>query len=105
MGTSPTLLTLQLASALTPEYGLLDKATFVLSFIDMFTVVYPQLKDLDFTRSAARLDVPVYFLAGRTDVNAMSSLTERYYRVLQAPHKELIWFTSGHSMTDADVDQ
>jgi pimeloyl-ACP methyl ester carboxylesterase len=105
MGTSPTLLTLQLASALTPEYGLLDKATFVRSFIDVFTAVYPQLKDLDFTRSAARLDVPVYFLAGRTDVNAMSSLTERYYRVLQAPHKELIWFTSGHSMTDADVNQ
>jgi hypothetical protein len=35
----------------------------------------------------------------------MSSLTERYYKVLQAPHKELIWFTSGHSMTDADVNQ
>ena len=41
MGTSPTLLTLQLASTLTPEYGLLDKATFVRSFIDVFTAVYP----------------------------------------------------------------
>lgn len=57
MGTSPTLLTLQLASALTPEYGLLDKATCVRSFIDVFTAVYPQLKDLDFTRSAIKLDV------------------------------------------------
>jgi pimeloyl-ACP methyl ester carboxylesterase len=77
----------------------------VRSFIEVFTAVYPQLKDLDFTRSAARLDVPVYFLAGRADVSAMSSLTERYYNVLRAPHKELIWFKSGHSMTDADVNQ
>ena len=33
----------------------------------------------------------------------MASLVERYYNVLQAPHKELIWFTSGHGMTHADV--
>ncbi len=105
MGSTPLLLTLQLAGALTPEYGLLDKATYVPSFINVFSVLYPQLKDLDFTRSATRLDVPVYFLAGRADVNAMSSLTERYYNILQAPHKELIWFKSGHSMTDADASQ
>jgi hypothetical protein len=35
----------------------------------------------------------------------MASLTERYYSVLQTPHKELIWFESGHSMTDADTAQ
>ena len=30
-------------------------------------------------------------------VNAMASLVERYYAVLDAPHKELIWFEqSGH---------
>ena len=34
----------------------------------------------------------------------MSSLTEQHYQVPQAPDKELIWFTSGHSMTDADVN-
>jgi hypothetical protein len=40
--------------------------------------------------------VPVYFLEGRLDVHAMASLAERYYTVLQAPHKELIWSESGH---------
>lgn len=105
MGASGILPTLQLASALTPEYGLLDKATYVQNFVNVFTVVYPQLKDLDFTTQAAQLKVPVYFLAGRADVSAMSSLTERYYNVLQAPHKELIWFNSGHSMGNADSNQ
>ena len=60
--------------------------------------VYSQLEHLDFTRQATSLAVPVYFLEGRFDVNAMTSLVERYYQVLQAPHKELIWFEqSGHT--------
>jgi pimeloyl-ACP methyl ester carboxylesterase len=57
----------------------------------------PQELGIDFTTQANRLQVPVYFLEGRFDVTAMTSLVERYYRVLQAPHKELIWFEqSGH---------
>jgi hypothetical protein len=31
-----------------------------------------------------------HFLVGRFDVNAMTQLCERYYNVLEAPHKELI---------------
>jgi pimeloyl-ACP methyl ester carboxylesterase len=100
MGALPILQTLQLAAALTPEYGLLDKATYVRSFFDVFTVVYPQLQDLDFTTQANKLEVPVYFFEGRKDVSAMTSLVERYYHVLQAPHKELIWSNSGHSSMD-----
>jgi pimeloyl-ACP methyl ester carboxylesterase len=106
MGSPSLLLTLQLASALTPEYGLMDKATYVRSFFDVFTVVYPQLKDLDFTTQASKLQVPVYFLEGRLDVNAMASLVEDYYNALQAPHKELIWFGSGHStINEANLNQ
>ncbi len=54
-------------------------------------------------RSAARLDVPIYFIVGRHDVNAMASLVERYYNVLQAPHKELIWLDSGHGATAEEI--
>ena len=79
------------------EYGLVDKVNWLRGLMDIFNVVYPQLKDLDFTTQAAELEVPVYFLAGRYDVNAMASLVERYYDVLDAPYKELIWFEkSGH---------
>ncbi len=43
---------------------------------------------------------------GRQDVSAMSSLAERYYNGLQAPHKELIWLQSGHGkMSEADFNQ
>ncbi len=88
-----------------PEYGWLDKINHTRGLVESFTVVYPQLRDLDFMTQAPKLDVPVYFLTGRDDVNAMSSLVERYYNVLQAPHKELIWLEGGHGLSDENLDQ
>ena len=63
----------------------------------VYNVVYPQLDEIDLARDAARLDVPVYMILGRYDVNAMASLAEEYFEKLEAPSKELIWFEhSGH---------
>lgn len=101
---SPTLeLVLLLVPQFAREYGLVDRVNFARGLIDSFPVVYAQLRDLDFTTEAARLEVPVYFLVGRQDVNAMASLVERYYNGLQAPHKELIWLASGHGATAAEL--
>jgi pimeloyl-ACP methyl ester carboxylesterase len=105
MGLPSLTLGVPLLPQFAPEYGLVGRVNYVRGFFETFATVYPQLRDLDFTRSAVKLDVPVYFLVGRADVNAMASLAERYYNALQAPHKELIWFKSGHSMTDADTEQ
>ncbi len=94
-GGSPNLL---FDSLLAPEYGLVDKVNWVRGLSDVFTVLYPQLANLEFRTQAARFELPVYFLKGRWDVNAMNSLTEEYFNLLEAPHKELIWFdNSGHT--------
>lgn len=87
------------------EYGYVDKINHTLGLMKSFEVIYPQLKDLDFTTQAARLDVPVYLFAGRDDVNAMSSIVERYYNILEAPHKELIWLNGGHGLGDESLNQ
>ena len=80
------------------EYGLYDKVNFVRGVLDTFGIVYQQLWGVDFRKQAKRLEVPVYFLIGRHDVNAPPKLTEEYFNLLTAPHKELIWFErSGHS--------
>jgi hypothetical protein len=63
------------------------------------------LEALDFTTQAAQLEGPVYFFAGRNAVNAMSSLVEGYYDLLQAPHKELIWLEGGHGLDGEDLGQ
>jgi hypothetical protein len=94
---------LLLAPQFAREYGLVDKVNFDRGLIESYAVVYPQLRDLDFTTQAARLQVPMYFLVGRQDVNAMASLVERYYSVLDAPHKELIWLESGHGASSAEL--
>ena len=80
------------------EYGLYDKVNWFRGVLDTFGVVYPQLWEVDFRTQATKLDVPVYFLIGRHDVNAPPQLTVEYYQLLDAPHKELIWFErSGHN--------
>ncbi len=81
-----------------PEYGLYDKVSWFRGVIETLGVVYPQLWEVDFRVQAAQLDVPVYFLIGRHDINAPTVLAEEYYSLLEAPHKEIVWFEhSGHT--------
>jgi pimeloyl-ACP methyl ester carboxylesterase len=105
MGAPRYTLVIPIVPLFAPEYGLVDKVNHTRGLIASFAVVYPQLRDLDFTTQADKLDVPVYFLVGRNDVNAMSSLVERYYGVLQAPHKELIWLEAGHGLSGENLGQ
>jgi len=80
------------------EYGLYDKVNWFRGVLETMDVVYPHLWEVDFRVQATELEVPVYFLIGRHDVNAPPVLTEQYYELLSAPHKELIWFElSGHN--------
>jgi pimeloyl-ACP methyl ester carboxylesterase len=87
------------------EYGYVDKINHTRGIIDSFDAIYPQLKDLDFIAQAPELDVPVYFFAGRNDVNAMYTIVEEYYNVLKAPHKELIWLEGGHGLGGDNLHQ
>jgi pimeloyl-ACP methyl ester carboxylesterase len=44
------------------------------------------------------LSCPIYFLVGKTDRQASSTITEAYYQALQAEKKDLIWFNAGHNL-------
>jgi pimeloyl-ACP methyl ester carboxylesterase len=82
-----------------PEYGLYDKINYVRGTLTTYTTMWPQLWGLDLRKQTPRLEVPVYILEGRHDLNASPYLAEDYYNQLVAPHKELIWFEhSGHSL-------
>jgi pimeloyl-ACP methyl ester carboxylesterase len=92
---------------LSPEYGLYDKLNWARGALDAGNAIFPQLwaADVDFRRDAPALGAPVYFLVGRHDINAPPALAEEYYRILDAPRKELIWFErSGHNpwVTESD---
>lgn len=82
-----------------PEYGWLDRIYYLLGLMNTFNVVYPQLQEMDFRIDATKLDVPVYLILGRNDMNNPSPLPEEYFQVLDAPVKELFIFEeSGHGM-------
>ena len=88
-----------------PEYGLYDKVSWFRGVLETLDVVYPQLWEVDFRQQATQLAVPIYFLIGRHDINAPTILTEQYYAVLEAPHKEIIWFEhSGHTPWVSESD-
>ena len=87
------------------EYGLYDKLNWFRGMLESLDIVYSQLWDVDFREQAIRLEVPVYFLIGRHDVNAPPVLTEEYYELLNAPHKELIWLEGGHGLGGDNLGQ
>lgn len=81
-----------------PEYGLYDKVNFVRGLLRTMENLWSKLWTIDLRRDVPRVEVPVYFLEGRHDVNAPPALVEDYLSTLEAPHKELIWLEhSGHS--------
>lgn len=79
------------------EYGLLDRINFIWGLYSTFDVFYPKLYDVDLRDSCESMEVPIHLFIGRHDASVPAELTEDYYRQLQAPSKELVYFEhSGH---------
>ena len=57
-----------------------------------FPILLDELMRVNLTKSAPKLEIPIYFITGRHDYNTPSILVENYVKVLEAPHKEIIWF-------------
>lgn len=88
-----------------PEYGWLDRLYYLLGLMNTFNTVYPQLQSIDFRRDAPQLNLPVYLMLGRHDMNNPYQIPEEYFRLLEAPHKQLIFFEdSGHGMIWEQAD-
>lgn len=93
-----------LAYFTSPDYSLLDLFAMSQS-IASAAVMWPEMAEYDFLTDALKFDVPVYFFAGRHDYNTPSVLAEKYMELLDAPHKEMVWFeNSAHLMNASDPD-
>jgi pimeloyl-ACP methyl ester carboxylesterase len=89
-----------------PEYGWLDRIYYLLGLMNTFNVVYPQLQDLDFRTDATQLDLPVYIMLGRHDMNNPYEIPEHYFNLLKAPSKQLYFFEeSGHGLIWEEADK
>jgi pimeloyl-ACP methyl ester carboxylesterase len=80
------------------EYSILD----YLKINKIVRLSYPLAQAvwpvMDLKNQIPAVKIPVYFCLGRYDYNCPSTLVADYYKLLQAPHKELIWFNeSAHA--------
>lgn len=79
------------------EYTLLEQLHVFAGFLDTFSVLYPQLQDIDFRTQATNLEVPVYLAQGRHEAPGRQLLAQEWFAQLRAPSKDLTYFkTSGH---------
>ncbi|MEP6855948.1 MAG: alpha/beta fold hydrolase [Pedococcus sp.] len=79
------------------EYTLLDQIHIFGGFMDTFSVLYPQLQDLDLRTQATRLDVPVYLAQGAHETPGRAGPAKQWFDLLDAPSKQMLTFdTSGH---------
>jgi pimeloyl-ACP methyl ester carboxylesterase len=61
------------------------------------SALWSDIMGVKFDQSIKSLEVPVYFLMGRSDWNTPSVLAEQYLKQLDAPVKRAVWFEqSGH---------
>jgi pimeloyl-ACP methyl ester carboxylesterase len=77
---------------LSREYTLVDRVNYFRGILGSMRLLWPDLLEVDLLTSVLRLDVPVFLVEGRHDHEAPAELAERYFSVLEAPSKELVWF-------------
>lgn len=79
------------------EYALIDQVHLIGAFLDTFSVLYPQLQDIDFRETATDFEVPMFFVQGANEADGRAELFDEWYPMVDAPIKELaVLETSGH---------
>lgn len=74
------------------EYNLVEKVNVLRGFLDMASILYPQLQDIDFRRDVPRLETAVYVLDGAAELAARRDLALEWYDMLEAPLKRIYTF-------------
>ena len=81
------------------EYNMVEKFNVLRGLIDMFTIMYPQLQEIDLRQDVPQLEVPVYILDGEGELAARRDLALAWFDQLEAPSKRLYSFAdAGHSV-------
>jgi proline iminopeptidase len=81
------------------EYNLVEKGNVLRGLIDMFSVMYPQLQEIDFRKDVTSLEVPVYIFDGAAELTSRRDLALEWFAGLEAPSKRMFTFdNAAHSV-------
>jgi proline iminopeptidase len=87
------------------EYSFVENANLIRGLVDMFSLMYPQLQEIDFRTDVPELEVPVYVLDGENELRGRRELAHDWFEGLTAPHKELITYPdAGHAVAFEQAD-
>jgi pimeloyl-ACP methyl ester carboxylesterase len=77
-----------------PEYTFRDLFGFIrgMWFSGSTMLANGEYNRVNLFEQAPKVDVPVYFFQGRYDYSTPGDVVERYYEMLDAPQKSLLWF-------------
>jgi pimeloyl-ACP methyl ester carboxylesterase len=84
------------------EYTLLDRLNFFRGIFQSVDALYPELARTDLFVEAPEVGIPVYFCLGRHDYEVPSVLSAKYFGVLKAPRKQLVWFEQSAHMPNTE---
>ncbi len=85
-----------------PHYTAEDKNNLLKALSQTQNLMWPQLGKVDFFEEVTELKIPVYFFTGRYDYQTPFEIVERYFSILKAPAKEIIWFENSGHMPNLD---
>ena len=87
------------------EYGFVEKANVIRGLVDTFSIMYPQLQEIDFRADVPSLEVPVYILDGANELRGRRELAQEWFAQLQAPSKRMVTYAdAGHSVVFEEAD-
>jgi proline iminopeptidase len=87
------------------EYTFVENANLIRGLVDMFSLMYPQLQEIDFRTDVPSLEVPIYVLDGEHELRGRRELAHEWLAQLNAPHKELITYeNAGHAVAFEHAD-
>ncbi|MFF0174001.1 alpha/beta fold hydrolase [Micromonospora profundi] len=79
------------------EYSLMEQLHGLAGFLDVFTVLYPQLQEIDLRTQVTQLQVPVYLVQGRHEARGRAEPAQQWFQLIDAPTKKMVIFElSGH---------
>ena len=92
----------------TKEYSLIDRINFfkVANIPSKIKMMENEVFNVNFIEQIPEIRIPVYFFLGRHDYEVPAVVAEKYFEIINAPKKELIWFEkSGHFPCFEEADK
>lgn len=81
------------------EYNFVEKINVFRGFLDVASILYPQLQQIDFRQDVPRLETAIYVLDGAAELSARRDLALEWFDLLDAPFKRIYTFENAAHAT------